>query len=263
MPAACETASAAPFALRSGTPSASSSRIVVASVNGRRPESAFSSVERLILASSARRWREMRRRASSSRISAATDRLSSPESSVSEVATIEAPPAARLRTTLTVPHPPFREKAVPGGSWPKKLEHHRRGPKGNGTEEPRVRKTSWPKGAEPCTQSITGGADKTHPRLSPFRRTRAARSPLAPPDPPADPSRRCGDFRAPAPRASQWRRSRGAAWRNARRVSAAPKHRARRLRRGAPHRHGLRYRGERPDRPRPRHAGLPQPDRGL
>jgi hypothetical protein len=36
--------------LRSATPSACSSRIVVASVNGRRPDSAFSSVEMLILA---------------------------------------------------------------------------------------------------------------------------------------------------------------------------------------------------------------------
>jgi hypothetical protein len=36
--------------VRSETPSASSSRTVVASVNGRRPPSAFSSVDMLILA---------------------------------------------------------------------------------------------------------------------------------------------------------------------------------------------------------------------
>jgi len=39
--------------LRSETPSASSRRIVVASVNGRRPDSAFSRVDMLILALSA------------------------------------------------------------------------------------------------------------------------------------------------------------------------------------------------------------------
>src|SRR5215813_8549463 len=60
---------------RSETPSASSSLIVVVSVNGRRPASAFSSVEILILAWSASRCREIRRRAISSRISAATARL--------------------------------------------------------------------------------------------------------------------------------------------------------------------------------------------
>src|SRR6478735_1395721 len=41
--------------LRRDTPSACSSRTVVASVNGRRPPSTFSSVERLSLASSAQR----------------------------------------------------------------------------------------------------------------------------------------------------------------------------------------------------------------
>jgi hypothetical protein len=61
--------------VRSETPSASSSLIVVVSVNGRRPASAFSSVEMLILAWSASRCREIRRRAFSSRISAATARL--------------------------------------------------------------------------------------------------------------------------------------------------------------------------------------------
>ena len=66
--------------LRSDTPSASSSRTVVASVNGRRPPSAFSSVEMLSLACSARCCREMRRRASSSRMVAATHRLCSADS---------------------------------------------------------------------------------------------------------------------------------------------------------------------------------------
>jgi hypothetical protein len=57
---------------------------MVASVKGRRPESVFSSVERLILASSARCWRVIRRRASSSMISEAAMLLSSPERLCSE-----------------------------------------------------------------------------------------------------------------------------------------------------------------------------------
>jgi hypothetical protein len=57
-------------------PSASSSRITVASVNGRLPDIAFSSVDRLSLAVSARPWREMRRRAISSRTRSATVSLS-------------------------------------------------------------------------------------------------------------------------------------------------------------------------------------------
>ena len=48
---------------------------LVASVNGRRPDSAFSRVEMLIFARSARPRREMRRRASSSRTWLATRRL--------------------------------------------------------------------------------------------------------------------------------------------------------------------------------------------
>src|SRR5688500_10143278 len=47
--------------------SASSSRTTVVRVKGRRPDSAFSRVERLTLAWSASHWRESRRRASSSR----------------------------------------------------------------------------------------------------------------------------------------------------------------------------------------------------
>src|ERR1700712_3310555 len=71
--------------LRSETPSACSSRTVVASVNGRRPPSTFSSVERLSLACSAKVWREMRRRAISSRMGSATRRLWAAESCLSGV----------------------------------------------------------------------------------------------------------------------------------------------------------------------------------
>src|SRR5260221_326176 len=75
-------------ALRKETPSACSSRTVVASVNGRRPPSTFSSVERLSLACSARDCREMRRRAISSRMVSATCRLCSAESCLSGVSIV-------------------------------------------------------------------------------------------------------------------------------------------------------------------------------
>ena len=104
--AAASAASA--FGLRSDTPSACSSLIVVASVNGRRPERAFSSVEMLILAISARYWREMRRRASSSRTMAATDRLCSSESWFSENCVSELARIIRLIGKLRPPNPPPR-----------------------------------------------------------------------------------------------------------------------------------------------------------
>src|SRR6266567_9308437 len=74
--------------LRKDTPSACSSRTVVASVNGRRPPSTFSRVERLSLASSASDCREMRRRAISSRMISAICRLCSAESCLSGVCII-------------------------------------------------------------------------------------------------------------------------------------------------------------------------------
>ena len=67
---------------RSGIPSTSSIRTTVARVKGRLPDSAFSSVERLILAMSARAWRETRRLASSSRRRAAIASLSTARNSV-------------------------------------------------------------------------------------------------------------------------------------------------------------------------------------
>src|SRR5580692_599416 len=69
--------------LRKETPSACSSRTVVARVKGRRPPSTFSSVERLSLACSASDCREMRRRAISSRMVSATCWLCSAESCLS------------------------------------------------------------------------------------------------------------------------------------------------------------------------------------
>ena len=57
--------------------------MVVASVNGRRPDSAFSSVEIEIFASSASFWREMRRRANASRTAVAMDWLTASGNSVS------------------------------------------------------------------------------------------------------------------------------------------------------------------------------------
>jgi hypothetical protein len=61
---------------RSTRPSAASILIVVASVKGRVPANAFSSVDRLILAMSASAWRDRRRRAISSRTRCPTTRLS-------------------------------------------------------------------------------------------------------------------------------------------------------------------------------------------
>ena len=61
--------------LRRLTPSAPSMRMVVARVNGRRPDSTFSKVEMLIFARSARPRRDMRRRANSSRMRFAMRRL--------------------------------------------------------------------------------------------------------------------------------------------------------------------------------------------
>jgi hypothetical protein len=75
-------------ALRSATPSASSSRIVVASVKGRRPDKTFSRVEIEILARSASCCRDIRRRAISSRTVAATIRLCSEESCFSDTSIV-------------------------------------------------------------------------------------------------------------------------------------------------------------------------------
>ena len=96
-----EAAAGRVSAAQSDNPSASSSRMVVARVNGRRPDSAFSRVEMLILASSASRWREIRRRAIASRMAAAITRLCSSDKSLSATDIIEplrGTIPARLRT---------------------------------------------------------------------------------------------------------------------------------------------------------------------
>ncbi|MET3160617.1 hypothetical protein ABIF34_007642 [Bradyrhizobium japonicum] len=66
-------------------------RTVVASVNGRRPPSTFSSVDRLSLACSASACREIRRLASSSRMVSAISRLCSSESCLSPCVCIVTP----------------------------------------------------------------------------------------------------------------------------------------------------------------------------
>src|SRR6185503_19016174 len=101
--------------------------IVVASVNDRRPERAFSNVEMLILAISARYWREMRRRASSSRTTAATQRLCSSESWFSEswipeLAGIISPvgtsvSAHHVRSRRTIPHLLAQRSLRQGAPW--------------------------------------------------------------------------------------------------------------------------------------------------
>src|SRR5262245_37997869 len=107
--------------------------MVVASVNARRPDSAFSSVEMLILAWSASRLREMRRRASSSRMSAATDWLCSSESCFS----VKTPPrpagadTARAAQNLTYPHKSAHGKAERGAPWRNNREHDAHGSRAN------------------------------------------------------------------------------------------------------------------------------------
>jgi len=117
-------------ALRKDTPSACSSRTVVASVNGRRPPSTFSSVERLSLASSANDCREMRRRAISSRIVSAICRLCSAESCLSGVGIVTPvrPVGVVYQThnpsqTRTKPSP---RRRIPAGQWLNNADHSAR-----------------------------------------------------------------------------------------------------------------------------------------
>src|SRR4051794_29288959 len=104
--------------LRKETPSACSSRTMVASVKGRRPPSAFSSVDRLSLAWSASHCRDRRRRAISSRTVSATCRLWSSESCLSGVCIV--PPALALHCNRrTFPHKPGQSR------WPRERRRGR------------------------------------------------------------------------------------------------------------------------------------------
>ncbi len=119
--------------LRRETPSACSRRTVVASVNGRRPPSTFSSVDRLSFASSASDCREMRRRAISSRMVSAICRLCSAESCLSGAGIVTPGfTGASLADaqSITNPHKAASAVAARGGRRPNKADHSARAKSG-------------------------------------------------------------------------------------------------------------------------------------
>ena len=150
--------------MRRLTPSAPSMRMVVASVNGRRPDSTFSNVEMLIFATSARPRRDMRRRASSSRMRFAIRRLCCSERLCSVTGAFPSR-SVHLRTN---PHNLDSGRAQP---LPNKTGKDARGARGPGRTKsaqfPRTPLSTPPDGAEE-----SGDEHAPHPPSSPWRSSR-------------------------------------------------------------------------------------------